>query len=376
MVFIKLVLLLLFPLRAEISIDVEGSAFIEDNISNARIEAKKDAFISALRITLINLSKSPDLVKNNEFKLKYKIYPNAKDYVDSYNVISEEKTKDILKENMSIVINTSKLKNDLIKFGISLEQKSVPKIISFIAEKKTNSMFGYSYIEKNGFTDIEDNFSKYLSDKGFALINPYEDENNFFPSSNTFLFLKTSELISYAKKYSSDLISTGYTHTDCNSKELITEFKCTTVISIQVLSAENAKIIAAKKVKETFVSKTKDEAYEKSRLAAIKSISDNLIYQLTKHWKDTKYKNYNITVTKLKNYELYSNIKKAIDSSEVENIANVIEKYQYKNAIILNVDVSTDNYEKSRRIILRKIKESINYKIMESKDENITIEII
>ena len=377
MVIIKIIFFIIISsYYSQVSIDVEGSAFIEDNISNARREAKKDAFINAIKVALINISKSPDLVKNNEFKLKYKIYSKTSEYIDSYNISSEEKTEDVLKLKMLIVVNTNKLKKDLIKYGISLQEMKIPKIISFIAEKKNKSMFSTTYLTKNDFTDIENNFSKYLSEKGFALINPYEDEQTLFPSANTFMFLKTSELSNYAKNYSADLISTGYVKTECNPVRLISEFRCTTVISIQILTAKLGKIIAAKKVRETYTGKIKTEVYNKSRASAVKSISDNLIFQLTKHWKKTKYKVYTLTIKNLISYDYYKNIKKSVNNKELKNIANILEKYQTSNSLTLNVDVSSNNFKKSRKLILRKIKENLSFKIMESNDENVTIKII
>lgn len=361
------------------TIDVAGFSTLSEDIEASKKEANKDAFINAVKTFLLNVSNDADFIIKYDVKLKNNIFNKIDTYVESYNVISEEKAKDTYKVNISVNIDTVKLKVDLTKFGIPINKGKIPKVISFVAEKKTNktNLYMTTYVSKNSFTDFENNFSNFLSEKGFTLINPYEsaDVKNF-PSSNNFLLLKTSELINYAKSYNADLIATGYLETNCKSYATNDDFSCTTLVSLQTITVNNAKIIFAKKIKETFKDKDENTAYIKSRSSAISLATDAMASQVNLNWKEKTSISFKVKVNNIKTYETFKAIITACENKEIGALAVVTQKEQAKSYLVLNVDTNQDNNQKSRNLILNKIKEIFNFKISENKNEIIIIDLI
>jgi len=356
-----------------INIEIEGTATIEGSLSNSRNEAKKEAFINAIRATLINISKNATLIKNIEYELNKTIYSQVENYIDSFRVLSELRTQNILKITYSININTNKLRNDLVKYGIGFDNKKIPKLIPFIAEKIADDtiLLNSLYSNKTNFTDIETNLSNNLLNKGYILINPYELEFAF-PSSNIFLFLKINDLKDYAKKYDADLICTGYVYTSC-TKDI--NIKCNTLISLQILT-KDGNLLSSRKVNTSFSSEDYDNSYRLSREQSLKNISDIIAIDLENYLQAKNNIFYNITFNNLNTYEQYINIKKAFDSQDLQGLASITERYQSKGTIEFTVQVNNTNVENSKNIITNKLKEHLNFNIMEFKDENIILNII
>lgn len=364
---------------SQVTVDVDGSTILGKNLEINKEEANKDAFINAIKTYIIDSSKDADFLKTNEVKLKNNIFKNIDNYIESYKINSEEKVDNAFRVNISVTLDTVKLKNDLNKYGLPLNKGKVSTVISFVAEKKTSSsdLYATSYVTKNSFTDFENYFSNFLSDKGFSLINPYEAaDNKTFPNSNTFLLLKTSELINYGKSFNADLITSGYLETTCKTYAATDEYTCTTIVSLQAISTKDGKIVFAKKVKESFRDKDESQAYKSSRVAAIKAATDAMASQVNFNWKEKTSVSYKIKINNLKTYEAFKNIKAALESADIEAISKVIEREEAKDYLVLNVDTSLDNMQKSKNLILNKLKENFNFKITESKNEILTIDLI
>jgi len=374
MVISKLIFFLIFiKINSQnITIELEGSAIIENSLSSARNEAKKNAFILAIKTTLINISKNINAVKKLESDLDKTIYNNVENYIESFRALSEHRTQNNLKVSYAIILNINKLKADLIKYGISFDNKKIPKIIPFIAEKisSDNLLLNSLYLNKNSFTDIETNLFNNFLNKGIILLNPYETAIDY-PNSNTFILLKVFELINYAKMHEADFVLSGYVYTSCNK-----DFnnKCNTLISLQVLNNDGA-LITSRRVNNSFTDSNYDQAYNKSREASIKTIADIVSNDLETYLQNKNNVFYNLRINKLSSYEHYMELKKIFDSQEIINIASIIDRYQSKNDLVFSVEVSNLNLNNSKNIIIKKLKEVFNINL-EFDNEDIIINII
>ncbi|MEI6079526.1 MAG: hypothetical protein WCQ53_02675 [bacterium] len=331
-------------LRAEEPIVADGTAMIEGNPSKAKEEALNNAYESALKTVLANMY-SEDAIKANETKLN-KIYKKASGFISSSKIIFQKENTDVdsMDVRVQVTVDVSAIKELMAESGISLSGEKISTVLPLIVERTSSEGQGQFWwgdaskgglVTKKSFSDIEKALSKYFAQHNFNLVDPYSNElSSNVPESYRYMDLKAPELVKLGQAFNTGLVSTGYVWTTCKRKEELNQTTCDTNLSLQVLSTDTGKVIAAKRAQETGVAATSDEARTVSRARACKTVADSVVYQLTHKWDKRQASNYQVTLKGLKDSAKYAKIREILVGRQIAGYSNVVERYQSRGSFV------------------------------------------
>ena len=116
-----------------------GTATIQkDNITGARQEAISNSLVSAVGLVASQLLSADVMVTNYE-KLNEMLFDNTSKYIRTYKVLTESTVEKTYRVMVQATVSQSRVKNRLTTAGILRAQKTMPKILFFIAEQDIES---------------------------------------------------------------------------------------------------------------------------------------------------------------------------------------------------------------------------------------------
>lgn len=322
------------------SLTAEGTARMEWDETQAREAATKDAYKDAIRKTLIVMS-SEEAVRANELKLA-PLYDDAKKYILESQQIMEKQDATLKTISIKFNVNVDKdaIKDFLSEKGISLSSEKNLMILPLIIEKTESSSGEFWWKEsssgsaKKGFSDVEKALSIYFAQSNYALIDPYQ--NGLLaqvPQSYRYMELKVPELIELGKTFGVGLIASGYVQTDCKKEDN----SCSTVVSLQMISTDTGKIIAAKRVVEAGTAKDINEAKVISRAKACQSVAASILSQMAKKWGKKSASNYRVVFKGIKDYPTYAKLRACLIGG-VTGLSNAMERYMAKGNFVFEAE--------------------------------------
>jgi hypothetical protein len=118
---------------------VVGTATIQkNNITGARQEAISNSLVSAVGLVASQLL-SADIMVTNYEKLNEMLFENTSKYIRNYKVLTESTVEKTYRVMVQATVSQSRVKNQLTTAGILRAQKTMPKILFFIAEQDIES---------------------------------------------------------------------------------------------------------------------------------------------------------------------------------------------------------------------------------------------
>jgi len=323
----------------------EGSALIEGNIEKAKSAAFDDACQSAVRTSLIKLY-GADVVKQNELLLM-KVYKQAKtSFIVGSQIISEKESgADTYNIKLEVDVDEDALREFIAEKGISLSGQKILSILPLIVERTSADGKGEYWwgkentgiASKRSLSDIEKALAKYLSRGNFTLVDPYTDQlASNIPESYKYMELKTAELVQLGKLFATGLVASGYVWTDCSKSDLTNKNACETTLSLQVISSDMSKIVAAKRAHEKAEASDVQEARTVSRAKACQTVSDSLVYQLSRRWDKRPATNFRIVIKGIKDFANYTKTKNCL--SGITGLNNVVDRYQSSGQFVFEGD--------------------------------------
>ena len=118
---------------------VVGTANIQRNdITGARQEAIANSLVSAVGLVSAQLL-SADAMINHYEKLNEILFENTNKYIRNYKVLTESTIEKRYRVMVQVTVSQSRVKNQLTTTGILRAQKTMPKVLFFIAEQDIES---------------------------------------------------------------------------------------------------------------------------------------------------------------------------------------------------------------------------------------------
>lgn len=364
---------------------VDGSAVIEGNLSKSKEEALNNAYETALKNTISSLY-NEDAVKANELKL-VKMYKKSTSFITSSKIIYQKQNSDVdsMDVRVQVTVDVQAIKEYMAENGIVLNEDKFSTILPLIVERTSvdgEGQYWWGEANKNGlaekrsFSDIEKALSRYFAQYNFSLIDPYSNQlYSNVPESYRFVDLKSQELVKLGQLFNTGLVSTGYVWTSCKRTEELNKTSCDTNLSIQVLSTETGKIIAAKRSQETGFAPTNDEARTISRARACKTVSDSIMYQLTHKWDKRAASNYKVVVKGLKDYTRYLKLREQLTGRQIPGFTNVVERYQSNGSLTFEGEKRGGTQSLQENIMLKCFSDG-DARIVNSNEDSLEIQII
>ncbi len=361
--FIILLILLISYQRLETrEIIAEGSAVLSSNLANARSSAVDNAHQFALNVFLSSLYGS-DVVNENQFKL-LDLYENTAPFIISSKIISEEENEDsqTFDVKLQVEFNPNALREYLAERGISLSSDITSRILPLIVEKASGMQS--DVLEKIDFTDVERQLARFFAQHNFNFINPYltsgfNVSDRKLPSSRSYMDLKAPELLSIANSFNAGMVCSGYVWTNCTTNRALNRTDCETNVSLQLLSTDTSKVLAARRVQERSSSSDANEARENSRIRAFRTISDSLLYQLKQNWDKRPAASFKLVVSGIKNYATYLKLRDLLVSRQIAGFTNVVERYQSPTELVFEGERRGELSAISNEIITKAFPDSI-----------------
>jgi hypothetical protein len=361
---------------------VEGSAGISEDANLARNEAMKNAHQFAINSALYR-TYNKELIDQNQFKLM-DLYENADSFITSTKILSEEQNMDsqTVDLRLQVDVNIPAIKEYLAEMGIALSSERISTVLPLIAEKA--SLTDSFSVEKLAFSDVEKTLARSFAQNNFSFINPYfstqkpvlsgtETEETVIdtnlPKSSSYTELKVADLVKLGRRFNAGIVCSGYVWTNCTSNIALNKTDCETNTSLQLLSTDTSKVLAAKRVQEKDSSSEPEEARTLSRKKAFKAVSDSLLYQMKHNWDKRPAAKFKLVIKGIKNYETYLNVREVLVGKQVSGFNNVVERYQSKDKVVFEGERRGELTQVSREIISKCFaKENIN---LIQNDENI-----
>jgi hypothetical protein len=324
------------------SITAEGTARVEAGDDQARDLATKDAYKDAVKKTLTNMfGEQP--VRANELKLT-PLYNDAKTYVLGSQQLMEKQdtTLKTLSIKLNVNIDKDALQDYLSSKGISLTSEKNMMVLPLIVERSGDNSGEFWWkdsskdaSQKKSFSDIEKALSIYFAQSGYSLIDPYQNALSAQVSqSYKYMELKVPELIELGKNFNVGLVANGYVQTDCKKDDK----SCSTVVSLQMISTDTGKVIAAKRTVETGSADEVSEAKTISRAKACQTVAGSILSQMTKKWQKKSASSYRLVFKGLNDYASYAKLRSCLMSGNVGGLSNVIERYMTKGNMVFEAE--------------------------------------
>lgn len=324
------------------SLTAEGTARIEVGEDQARDLATKDAYKDAVKKTLTVMFGEP-AVRANELKLT-PLYNDAKTYILESQQLQEKLDSGLQTISVKLNVNVDKdaLQEYLSSKGISLTSEKNMMILPLIVERSGDNSGEFWWkdnskdatAQKKSFSDIEKALSIYFAQSGYSLIDPYQNAlSSQVPLSYRYMELKVPELIELGKTFNVGLIATGYVQTDCKKDDN----SCSTVVSLQMISTDTGKIIAAKRAVETGSAGDADEAKTISRAKSCQTAAGSILSQMTKKWQKRTASSYRVVFKGLNDYASYAKLRTCLMSG-INGLSSVIERYMTKGNMVFEAE--------------------------------------
>jgi hypothetical protein len=192
---------------------VVGTAIVsKDNISAARQRAISNSLVSAVSLAAADLLSVEALINHYE-KLNQILYDQTGKYIQDYKVLTESAFGKNYRVMVQATVSHSVVKNQLTKAGIIQAQKSMPRVLFFIAEQDLNDPAPrYWWGQDMPYTKpaAEMAIAETMREQGFRIVeHGPRVQNMAIRSINDTPEITSEDAINFAKALNADVVVIG-----------------------------------------------------------------------------------------------------------------------------------------------------------------------
>lgn len=217
-IFFTVIILLSGTVRAEKQVythivEVIGTGRIyKNNTAQAREHAITNSMVYAIEKVISELLPLDSMVQN--FKILNNIfYENTGEYVQDYKVLAEAASDKLFRVMVQATVSTERIKERLLNAGITIGERTLPKILFFISEKSLEDILPkYWWSEDLSFSKVfsEEAMDEKFKKEGFSVIgHGYEVQNMATESGINNPDLSIPEAISFGSHMQADVVIMG-----------------------------------------------------------------------------------------------------------------------------------------------------------------------
>ncbi len=184
----------------------------KNNTAEAREQAITNSLVSAVEKAIAELLPHETLVEkfpmlNNIF------YENTREYIQDYKVLAEAASDKFFRVIVQSTVSTKRIKERLLNVGITMGEKTLPKILFFITEKSLEDIlpkywWGEDFSFSNVFSEMAMN--EKFKEEGFSLIDHgHKVQNMAAESGSNKLDLSIQEAVSLGTRLHADVVIIG-----------------------------------------------------------------------------------------------------------------------------------------------------------------------
>lgn len=184
----------------------------KNNTAEAREQAITNSLVSAVEKAIAELLPHETLVEkfpmlNNIF------YENTREYIQDYKVLAEAASDKFFRVIVQSTVSTKRIKERLLNVGITMGEKTLPKILFFITEKSLEDIlpkywWGEDFSFSNVFSEMAMN--EKFKEEGFSLIDHgHKVQNMAAESGSNNLDLSIQEAVSLGTRLHADVVIIG-----------------------------------------------------------------------------------------------------------------------------------------------------------------------
>ena len=217
-IFFTIIITLSGTVRAEKQVftkvvEVIGTGRIyKNNTAEAREQAITNSLVSAVEKAIAELLPHVTLVEkfpmlNNIF------YENTREYIQDYKVLAEAASDKFFRVIVQSTVSTERIKERLLNVGITMGEKTLPKILFFITEMSLGDILPkYWWGEDFSFSNVfsERAMNEKFKEEGFSLIDHgHKVQNMAAESGSNKLDLSIQEAVSLGTRLHADVVIIG-----------------------------------------------------------------------------------------------------------------------------------------------------------------------
>jgi hypothetical protein len=258
-----------------------GEGLIENkNIPAARHRAIEEALRRSVEQELGLLISSETIVKNYR-TLEDKIFSKSQGYVLKYSILSEHALGNRYRVSIRALVSLESIKNDLMAFGILKQQMHNPRLMIVVGTRSGQV--------DAAARSVRIQLEKTLAEKHFDLVDPAASERLH---NNTKMLLDvTKDTVIAAKMgldYHAEVVLTGIVDSEHTPKSDISHDKARTTLTLRVIDASTAKILASTEESATGVASRGDEALSRAGVKASERAAIYASNEVQKWWNELK----------------------------------------------------------------------------------------
>ena len=257
------------------TIIVSGESPIYDGkVPPARQRALEDSFRNAVR-KILGTMVTAESYTQNAISIDDSIVTKAKGYIKTYEILEEQKDKELILLKVKVILSIDPIKDDLTAIKILIEAMGNPRIILLIDEDGQETI-RHSYAAEQ--------ITKIFTKNGFNYVDPFSTGNltekeilNAFEKGN-FIGLDSDKL-----KADILMMGKGRVENITNAK-MSGLIGCIVNLDIKVIRIETGKIVTEQNTMINGVGANRESAFKNAFSKAGENISGLLIDEITKVW--------------------------------------------------------------------------------------------
>ena len=214
-------------------VQAQGTAAIHKGfVDIARDRAISDAERRVVEQAVGVMIKSETLVENYQV-ISDKILSQSKGYIQSYEVISEEREGDTYKVTIQAKVSTGQLKNDLDAIHLIIARKSRPRLMMLFSEKAQKDFMA------------EASMVKYFLSRSFKLVDSETVRKNLEDESLKNLAADPQVAVRIGHRFGADVIVLCSVETSSNPFKVgdIEMYSNSATVSAKVINVDTSNII-------------------------------------------------------------------------------------------------------------------------------------
>lgn len=241
-----------------------------------------------------------------------KILSHSKGYVTSYKIIKEQKTAEEFVITISANVDNKLLKDDIDALTILRKNVGNPRILVAFSNKSKDKIFK----DKEFTEEIYNGIVESLTDKQFRVVDKAASERFSMQQAETHeIDVDLNKAAKYGLQYHAEYTLfynvSGIVREGAIGKSVLVNVKS------QLIDNTRSQVITSKKVEQSGMGQTVDQALEKAAREGGKKIVNPMIEVLQKHWMDQQ-----------QNGALYTIIIDGVDDPEqIARFTEMFEKF-------------------------------------------------
>ena len=210
-----------------------------------------------------------------------KILSHSKGYVTSYKIIKEQKTAEEFVTTISANVDNRLLKDDIDALTILRKNVGNPRIMVLFSNKSKDKIFK----DKEFTEEIYNGIVETLTDKQFRVVDRATAEHFSMQQADTHeIDVDLNKAAAYGLKFHAEYTLfynvSGVVREGAIGKSVLLNVKT------QLIDNTRSQVITSKKVEQSGMGQTVDQALEKAAREGGRKIVNPMIEVLQKHWMD------------------------------------------------------------------------------------------